>query len=200
MTKKTQSGSAHLIIIIALAVVLIGTLGFVFWQNFMQPKTVSVQNNKTDTTIKTDTTLTTQPPVVDKNTLELTTWGIKGIYNGTHTIGYSMSDASHLRFTSSDLAGVCSDYSVGGIARYTGDELMSDVSPVSGDAGNKKVSEFYAADGFTQFSGNKHIGKYYYVWVSPQQGCYQSGSDTPDATATKISDDAHEFFKTLTAI
>lgn len=49
---KKQSGSAHLVITIILAVALIGTLGFVYWQNFMQPKdsnkSVSVSKDATD--------------------------------------------------------------------------------------------------------------------------------------------------------
>lgn len=36
--RSSQSGSAHLIIIIVLTIALLGTLGFVFWQNFGQPK------------------------------------------------------------------------------------------------------------------------------------------------------------------
>lgn len=42
---KHQSGSAHLIIIVALLLALIGALGFVFWQNFMQPKETTTQTN-----------------------------------------------------------------------------------------------------------------------------------------------------------
>ena len=37
--QKSQSGFAHLAIIIVLIVALLGTLGFVYWQNFMQTKT-----------------------------------------------------------------------------------------------------------------------------------------------------------------
>lgn len=37
---KKQSGFAHLAIIIILAVALLGTLGFLYWQNFMQPKVI----------------------------------------------------------------------------------------------------------------------------------------------------------------
>jgi len=35
---KSQSGSAHLIIIMILSLALMGVLGFVYYQNFMQPK------------------------------------------------------------------------------------------------------------------------------------------------------------------
>lgn len=37
--QKSQSGSAHLIVLIILVVLLIGSLGFIFWQNFLnKPK------------------------------------------------------------------------------------------------------------------------------------------------------------------
>lgn len=55
--QKTQSGNMHLIAIIILATTLISVLGFVFWQNFIQPKASSVQNNIT--TPKTDSTSST---------------------------------------------------------------------------------------------------------------------------------------------
>ena len=43
--KQSQSGFAHLAIILVLVVALLGALGFVFWQNFMQPKTVTDLSN-----------------------------------------------------------------------------------------------------------------------------------------------------------
>lgn len=50
--QNTQSGSAHLVIIIILVLALIGALGFVFWQNFMQSKDNNKQEN---TSVKTIT-------------------------------------------------------------------------------------------------------------------------------------------------
>ena len=61
--KKTQnqSGFAHLMVVIAiLGIAVIGLLGFVFWQNFMQPKT-SVKNNTTPSS-STNSTPTTADP------------------------------------------------------------------------------------------------------------------------------------------
>lgn len=53
--KQSQSGFAHLAIIIVLVVVLLGTLGFVYWQNFMQPKTDTTEtiNSTITNTYKT---------------------------------------------------------------------------------------------------------------------------------------------------
>jgi len=61
--QKSQSGFAHLAIVILLAVALAGTLGFVFWQNFMQPKTSDVKVDTSTNTIPKSTTQTTTPVV-----------------------------------------------------------------------------------------------------------------------------------------
>jgi hypothetical protein len=41
MSKKNQNGNAHVIIIILLVVAVVALLGFVFWQNYSNKKTVS---------------------------------------------------------------------------------------------------------------------------------------------------------------
>lgn len=49
--KQRQSGSAHAVLIIILVIAVVGLLGFVFWQNFLQPKNepVSTTNSTTKT-------------------------------------------------------------------------------------------------------------------------------------------------------
>lgn len=42
---KPQSGNVYLIIIVSLAVILLGSLGFIFYQNFMQTKTTNNTND-----------------------------------------------------------------------------------------------------------------------------------------------------------
>ena len=48
--KQSQSGSAHLVIIIVLVVALLGALGYVYWLNFMQPKTSDTESSTTTST------------------------------------------------------------------------------------------------------------------------------------------------------
>lgn len=48
--QKNQSGSAHLLIIILLLVALLGSLGFIFWQNFMKADETNKQS--TEKTVK----------------------------------------------------------------------------------------------------------------------------------------------------
>lgn len=52
---KAQSGSAHLILIIVLILLIFGSLGFIYWQNFMQPKPVATRDIKSTETITTGT-------------------------------------------------------------------------------------------------------------------------------------------------
>ena len=79
--QKSQSGFAHLVIIIILAVALVGTLGFVFYQNVIQKKdTVSKtdeSSKNSDNSSKTsidDKNVTTDP---NKGYLVLDDWGVK---------------------------------------------------------------------------------------------------------------------------
>ncbi len=53
---KKESGFAHIMILtVILAVALVGTLGFVYWQNFMQTKNTPVVNTDTSTAKATQT-------------------------------------------------------------------------------------------------------------------------------------------------
>ena len=50
---KSQLGSVHLVVVIVLVIALISALGYIFWQNFMQPKTDN--SDKVTTKIIDDT-------------------------------------------------------------------------------------------------------------------------------------------------
>lgn len=196
--QKSQQGSAHIIVIVILVIALLGTLGFVFWQNYVKVDDsgkVSLVDNEKTTNEESDS----GKAAVDNNEyLSISEWGIKGTYTGAHALEYTIADNVFLSFKSSDLTGGCSDFMVAGISRYTGDQLMKDISPFDINT-MTTVSEFYAVDNIGTYSGNKHIGDYYYVYVSPQAGCYQNGT-TADATALQISNDAHEYFTTIKSL
>lgn len=59
-----QAGSAHAIIVIVLVLVLMGSLGFIFWQNFIQKKTDIVAKQNTPSTSKS--THSTNTPAIDE--------------------------------------------------------------------------------------------------------------------------------------
>lgn len=48
MRKNLQTGSAHLVVIIVLVVVLLGALGFVFWQNFLNNPVTKIDQHPTN--------------------------------------------------------------------------------------------------------------------------------------------------------
>ena len=68
--KKTnsQTGSAHIVIIVILVVVLVATLGFVFWQNFIYKPVVADENKTTSQPAQTDKTSTSNSKMIDYRT------------------------------------------------------------------------------------------------------------------------------------
>ena len=50
--QKSQSGSAHLVVIIIIVLAIVGTLGYVYYQNFLQKKTTSSQVNSKYTSVE----------------------------------------------------------------------------------------------------------------------------------------------------
>ena len=59
--KQSQDGSAHLILVIVLVIALIGSLGFIFWQNYTQKQDMTAS----PTEITTPTEITPAPVVAE---------------------------------------------------------------------------------------------------------------------------------------
>ena len=99
--KKTtkEAGFSHIMIItVILAVGLVGALGFVFWQNFLQPKSDKGVANTTITakstsTANTPTSQTTSPNSTTQHYLQISQWGVKipisGAVLNLTTVDYS---------------------------------------------------------------------------------------------------------------
>ncbi len=75
---KKQSGSAHVIIVIVLVIALLGSLGFIFWQNFVN-KTTNSDTIKTGDTSATNKTTKSEETKSDSNLgyVVVKEWGIK---------------------------------------------------------------------------------------------------------------------------
>jgi Tfp pilus assembly protein PilE len=73
--KKSQTGSAHVVIIIILVVAVLGLLGFVFWQNFIQKKDTTPA-----VTTTTKTADTTNSPAATTKTYKNTDLGFSVAY------------------------------------------------------------------------------------------------------------------------
>ena len=102
MKTTVNRGSAHAVIIIVLVVALLGTLGFVFWQNFIKKDdtakttdtTKQTNDNKTaeSTTKKAETKTDTPAQPSDVKYLVVKEWGVKFPYKGKDTLTYEYLD------------------------------------------------------------------------------------------------------------
>lgn len=195
---KSQSGNTRILIIIVIGILLLGGLGFAVWQIFIKPKNVNTQTNSNELEVPAETTGTNTSAIENGYTLSIDDWGIKGLYKGNNRIKYATDTkfSQSISFTSDDLTGDCRSYKVGSIQRLTGNQIMEDVDPGGYDSSGDKrtIDEAYSG------SVAKFIGKYYYIYVSPQQACYQESTKSYDATAIQIADDFYKFYETLEAI
>lgn len=80
MNKQKQDGSAHIVAIVILIIALVGTLGFVFWQNFLNKKDSADNVAQTDNSSKESTSeVTTKTFTVDSITFDtLKSWSKEG--------------------------------------------------------------------------------------------------------------------------
>lgn len=178
-SRHSQAGSAHLVIIIVLAVALIGVLGFVFWQNFVNkpaPKTA-------------DTTQTTQT-TSSKNTVAVSEWGVKGtttedttgltykIASNTETDGNGKQYTyDSLTFITKGLEDACQKYA-GTVLRYSDPNAPA---ILSGDGPPETVAQA----GFTSVNGH------YFNFLHPQSACDgdQTDQDSLQQTSIQIASD-----------
>lgn len=80
ISKNKQQGSVQFVAIIILSVALVGALGYIYWSNFMQPKSTTINDAATTSTVTATTTpkpVTSVSPESDSNTIVLSDWKIK---------------------------------------------------------------------------------------------------------------------------
>ncbi|MDB5166970.1 MAG: hypothetical protein JWN26_115 [Candidatus Saccharibacteria bacterium] len=147
-SRQSQAGSAHLVIIIVLVVALLGALGFVFWQNFIN-KPVANQANSSQTTPTTKTDTTTTSPTATG--FVVSGWSVSIPTTETGFQANSASSSNGYDFYGVTTAALkaeaakenCNDSGIGSIYRAT----SLDGSP---SAHSAKVGNYYY--GFTQRS------------------------------------------------
>ena len=209
--KNKQFGSSYVIVVITLSVIILGLIGFIIWRNFGQSKqsnqssTTNVSNTaKTETSnAKTQTSTTNvadetdSSPTADDSSVKyfaIDFWNIKGVYSGSHYLSYSISDNNTLFFDSSELPASCTE-GVARIKRFSADEYTSGY-PATTQSGSsdKKASEAFEKNAYSDNGGNKKVGDYYYVLTTPMQYCADTKSEVLQKT---IFADVLEYFKTL---
>jgi len=187
--KQSQSGSAHLVVIIVLVAALIGALGFVFYQNFM--------------VAKTETPAPTPVVVADSEAkmVSITEWGVKGGYTSKQTLTSNLQ-GTRFNFQSAVTAGTdCNSAGyLGIIDRYSANDTL----PEPGYGVNMTAASFYqSADYYDRAQDSfKKIGEYYYVYTPSQAACANAGeANTPLLDAQiEINSSIKELFTSLEAI
>ena len=181
MKKSYQLGSAHVVIIIALVVMLMGTLGWIFWQNFIQKKDGRVS---TADTTKTDTKQAankTKQEEVTKDSNEgyvvLEDWGVRFKPTSTTKISWAKSGGSYAFTTDTwkNLTGACNT------------EIKVFRTP---DKDNTPASPPIA------LNDEQKIGDYYYYYLQPHDACFKTG-EGDSAAWSEQARSVTDFIKTI---
>jgi len=175
---QKQTGSIHAVAIIVLTLGLIGAVGFIFWQNFInKPKTddksTSSMQSKEKPLAAKDASV---QPVNDTKYLVVKEWGVKFPYTSDDTLEYKYDrESSSISITSKKLAAVDgSDGSCG--AADIGRGTAHDPLAADGVGPSPTLKEYYdahkgesVANRFTVTIGK--FGNYYYSFVHNNGGC-----------------------------
>ena len=170
MKNNLQKGSAQFLVIIALVVALLGALGFVFWQNFMQSKTtdnnfVATKNDTTGNTSGSNLNSTSNEVVstVDENSsnvgyLVLNDWGVR------FRLPYGLGNDEVVYEKATDMTGSDEKY------YFSTKGLSALGSECSKAYGLIRGSEPAFAPIGSPIAIAK-IGDYYYSYYTPQASC-----------------------------
>jgi hypothetical protein len=178
MNTKHQQGSAHLIIIIALVVVVLGALGFVFWQNFIN-KPVNSEVSKTSITGSA-----ANGGETSAKKLVVSEWGIDGNYESVGELQYNLRTSfgeTYLEFTSPEVAAAgedCDVYSAATV-RYSADDVTYIGSGSTGNPESTGKGIYETMDvPNSSWVAKAHIGDKYYFMSNPQSGCDNAAQES----------------------
>jgi len=185
MNHRYQSGSTiHIVIITILIAAVLGLLGFVFWQNFVNKPATSTESTGSSTVADETPDSTASEQVGTGTLLAVSSWGIQGRYvDGSVKLQYELNTSfgsESLSLTDprlADYTGCTDPHEAGYVQRYLANQEFFTI----GDQTPKKASVRYA-EGYGAARG--HAGDYYYFYTSPQASC------STDATASAIQEAA----------
>jgi len=199
--KQKQSGFSHIMIItIILAVALVGTLGYVFYQNFIQKKDTTVSGTSTASkttsdkttattptttnattpaaTTKTTSTTTTTPTNPNAGYLVLSDWGVKFKVpsdTGNREIRYykgNQNGGDYYRFTTSEVEQLGGECSIASIFTVSRSTKTPQQAP----------NDTWVTDGALL----KQIGGYYYYQFPSLSDCSNGASSLPAQDYTLV--------------
>lgn len=138
--KQSQSGSAHFIVIFILVIALLGALGFVFWQNFIQTKTTE---NKTSST-STSSTESSNEVVDNTKYFSIAQWDIKGVYDGQYKLEYQLKtnvdSLQYIQLSSPDVPKACQGRILKSITKFSANDIIGGQGHVAID--NPQTAEY----------------------------------------------------------
>lgn len=168
--KHKQSGSVHLIITVILVLALLGALGFIFWQNFINKKDSTATTTTTTSTTAANTTAT----VPANDNLVVSQWGVTVPIKNfvlTDTNGENIGVTTQAIIDEAKKIN-CSDNGIGTIFRAKSTADVPSYVPVS-----------------------SQIGVYYYGYWSRSQAACTDSQGNPPATLNSLMMDAEAAMK-----
>lgn len=189
----SERGSTLVVIVIMLAIVLLGVLGFVFWQNYTK-EDISTGNTNTTQANTTNDTDTDEQATTKQFTIS--EWGITADYMSDATVryqlGYPADGDPYVELRVDTLASVGNgETSFGLIYRRDKDAHLVELD------GSQGISfQEYAAQ-YPQHA--RLIGDYYYQYAYPQAARTESG--TPErAIEERVAETVQAIFDNLTLV
>lgn len=175
--RSYHKGSAHVVVIIILVVALVGALGFVFYQNFIEKKPAEQKTADTakDTPAKTDTT----PKADETNYLVIKEWGVKLPAEGVLEGAAYYTDTVQNTDGSEQLAVYLTTTKLRTLAKCDSSEASCASAGGALERG-KADDTFYGGAG--QSIGKykdygTRVGDYYYSRTGPQASSFEAGPD-----------------------
>lgn len=175
---RFQRGSTHVVIVIILVVLLAGSLGFIFWQNFI---------NKPATPTKTDA-ITTKESTKEKTATDtnegftvLTDWSVRFKSNSQkYTLTKKSTDDNieYYYVSSNEVKALCGDNEaasayIGVITRYSPDTILGGM-----------YDNMTASEAFANATDKVVTSKYLYVLTGPQSACTDDNAAMSQVTAS----------------
>jgi type II secretory pathway pseudopilin PulG len=168
-----QKGGAHVVIIVILLIALLGTLGFVFWQSFINKESTDAATDQKQATSQ----LAEEDKDLDEGYLVLKDWGIKfKLLTDSNEITYYKKQAEpndkgveeYYVFSTKRveaLGGQCAE--------------PNDIGPVirNGSISRTKIKREGEIASGSSVNNNESIADYYYYISGGQSLCANEGAD-----------------------
>lgn len=181
MTSRKQAGSVTVVLVIAACIIVMGALGWVYYQSSTKKNADTSATQTTTTTTEPSTTesTTTESTTTDSDFLVVTEWGIKlPLSTNNATAVYKVNSANRITLSTTAMTQKSQDCSVdggapigGGIVRGMKDDTLPNSDTTFGSHG-----------------AAKQIGDYYYVYVNTQATCMDSDTDLQLAVSKAFRD------------